>query len=131
MQLKKIDIDMIAHSLLTSLITAICISTIYLINSSYFSLLGILLFSFIFFCFYLVIASPLQILLNQRPKKFSILYLAIYNVFSGVVTWIVAMFFWYGRSFPFFHLLFCVHLFFGKLILCYFRKKRNKYWNLV
>lgn len=69
MQLKKIDIDMIAHSLLTSLITAICISTIYLINSSYFSLLGILLFSFIFFCFYLVIASPLQILLNQRPKN--------------------------------------------------------------
>ncbi|UQZ73243.1 hypothetical protein C2I17_00950 [Niallia circulans] len=93
MQLKKIDIDMIAHSLLTSLITAICICTIYLINSSYFSLLGILIFSFIFFCFYLVIASPLQILLNQRPKKFSILYLAIYNVFSGVVTWIVAMFF--------------------------------------
>ncbi|AYV70863.1 hypothetical protein C2H98_04360 [Niallia circulans] len=79
--------------MLTSLITAICISTIYLINSSYFSLLGILIFSFIFFCFYLVIASPLQILLNQRPKKFSILYLAIYNVFSGVVTWIVAMFF--------------------------------------
>ncbi|NRG33375.1 UPF0715 family protein [Niallia circulans] len=79
--------------MLTSLISAICVSTIYLISSSYFSLLGILIFSFIFFCFYLIIASPLQILLNQRPRKFSIIYLAIYNIFSEVVTWIVAMFF--------------------------------------
>lgn len=115
MQLKKIDIDMIARSLLTSLISAICVSTIYLISSSYFSLLGILIFSFIFFCFYLVIASPLQIFLNQRPKKFSILYLAIYNIFSGVVTWIVAMFFdmkdpFYSSIFYFLFIL-CASLF--------------------
>lgn len=115
MKLKKIDVDMIACSLLTSLISAICISTIYLISSSYFSLMGILIFSFIFFCFYLVIASPLQILLNQRPKKFSILYLTIYTVFSGVVTWIVAIFF--GMEDPFhssiFYFLFilCASLF--------------------
>ncbi|WP_396954460.1 UPF0715 family protein [Niallia sp.] len=74
-----------------------------------------LIFTCIFFCFYLVIASPLQILLNQKPKKFSILYLAIYCVFSGVVTGIVAIFFGIKNPFHFsaFYILFimCTFIF--------------------
>ena len=93
MPLKNIDIYIITRSLLTSLISAIFVSMIQLFGSPYFSFLGMLIFTTIFFCFYLVIASPLQIILNQKPKKFSILYLAIYTVFSGVVTGIVAIFF--------------------------------------
>ncbi len=93
MQLKNIDIDIITRSLLTSLISAIIVSMIQLFGSPYLSFLGMLIFTTIFFCFYLVIASPLQIFLNQKPKKFNILYLAIYCVFSGVITGIVAIFF--------------------------------------
>jgi len=130
MPLKNVDIDMIARSLLTSLISAIFVSMLQLIGSPYFSFLGILIFTCIFFCFYLVIASPLQILLNQKPKKFSILYLAIYNVFSGVVTGIVAIFFCVKNPFhsSAFYILFimCAFLFWivDSVLL---QKKMNKH----
>lgn len=131
MKLKSVDIDMIARSLLTSLISAIFVSMLQLIGSPYFSFFGILIFTCIFFCFYLVIASPLQIFLNQRPKKFSILYLAIYTVFSGVITGIVAMIF--GIKNPFhsseFYFLFimCAFLFWivDSILL---QKMMNKHW---
>lgn len=96
------DQDIIFRSLLCSLGSAITLSIftlLFLVDLSYFSFLGVAIYSLIYFFIYLIIASPIQFKLNQKPKKFNIIYLIIYGLGSAIVTAIIAKFFGYENLF--------------------------------
>lgn len=92
------DSDLIGKSFICSLLSALTLSLVYSFISSEFSFLMLGIVSFIFFLFYLFIATPLQIKLNQKPKSFSLVYLFTYSVASAVVT---ALYMLYGQANPF------------------------------
>ncbi|WP_422762766.1 UPF0715 family protein [Priestia endophytica] len=56
-----------------------------------FGFLSVLMFSLIFFIFYLVFGTPLQIILNKKPKKFSIVYLFIYLLICLCITAVLSL----------------------------------------
>lgn len=101
------DSDLIGRSFICSLLSAITLSLVSLFISTDFSFFMLAIFSFIFFLFYLFIATPLQIKLNQKPKSFSILYLFTYCLASAVVT---ALFMLYGQANPFTSVEFYIHV---------------------
>ncbi len=80
-----LDSDLIGRSFICSLISAITLSLVFiLLRSTYFSFMELIIFSLMIFFFYLFIATPLQIRLNQKPKSFSMKYLLIYMIGSAI-----------------------------------------------
>ncbi len=87
-----IDSDLIGRSFICSLLSAITLSLVFiLLRSTYFSFMELIIFSLIIFFFYLFIATPLQIKLNQKPKSFSIKYLLIYLIGSAITNAVLLM----------------------------------------
>ncbi|MBZ5752243.1 UPF0715 family protein [Metabacillus sp. DBTR6] len=72
---------------------------VFLVDLSYFSFFGIAIYSLISFFIYLVIGLPIQFKLNQKPKKFNIIYLIIYGFWSAIVTAIFTKFYGYENPF--------------------------------
>lgn len=87
-----IDSDLIGRSFICSLLSAITLSLVFiLLRSTYFSFMELIIFSLIIFFFYLFIATPLQIKLNQKPKSFSIKYLLNYLIGSAITNAVLLM----------------------------------------
>lgn len=88
----KVDPNIIIKSLPCSLLAAITLSMITLLFvPSYFSIIGICVYTIIYFPVYLIFIVPIQILLNQKPRRFHHLYLLIYICGSLFASAIVLM----------------------------------------
>ncbi|WP_404452124.1 UPF0715 family protein [Virgibacillus necropolis] len=73
----RVDSSMVFRSLLCSIFSALTLSiitTVFLIDFHY---IAIIVFAFYYSIFYVLFATPIQLKLNQNPKKYNI----IYNVF--------------------------------------------------
>lgn len=99
MRKKSLNSDIIFRSLLCSIGSAITLSILSSLLFIDFSFLGILFYFLIFFFIYLIIASPIQFKLNQKPKRFNIIYLIIYGVGSALVTITIANLYEYEDPF--------------------------------
>ena len=109
-----IDSDLIGRSFICSLISAITLSLVFiLLRSTYFSLMELIIFSLIIFFFYLFIATPLQIRLNQKPKSFNIQYLLIYMIGSAITVGVLLTI---GQQNPFYSLQFYLLVLFSAII---------------
>ncbi|RAS73606.1 hypothetical protein A3863_16390 [Priestia endophytica] len=86
--------DFLGYSFICSLISSVMLSILFLIffgGIDSFGFLSVLMFSLIFFIFYLVFGTPLQIILNKKPKKFSIVYLFIYLLICLCITAVLSL----------------------------------------
>ncbi|MCJ7842818.1 UPF0715 family protein [Lederbergia sp. NSJ-179] len=88
----KVDPNTMIKSFPCSLLAAITLSIITLLFvPSYFSIIGICFYTIIYFPVYLLFIVPIQVLLNQNPRKFHLLYLLSYICGSLFASAIVIM----------------------------------------
>lgn len=85
----SLNSEIISRSVLCSAASAIILSLLVLLGQSYFSFLLLIVYFLLFLFAYLIIASPIQVKLNQQPKKFSIKYLVIYLIASALINAII------------------------------------------
>ncbi|MGE7661369.1 UPF0715 family protein [Peribacillus sp. NPDC097197] len=85
--MRKIDLnsEFILHYLLCLIVSSVAVSFMgiaLLKPLSFLAFWSVGIISFFAFFFYLFFASPIQYKLNKKPRKFSLVYLMIYVVFS-------------------------------------------------
>ena len=83
----KIDLnsEFILHYLIGLIVSSVAvsfISSVLLKPLSFLAFWSVGLLSFFAFFFYLFFASPIQYILNKKPRKFNLVYLLIYVGFS-------------------------------------------------
>ncbi|ASK63894.1 hypothetical protein CFK37_17880 [Virgibacillus phasianinus] len=82
----RVNSHILSRSFLCAFCSAVALSTIFLIATSSFHYIGITVFAFYFFIFYVIFAIPIQLKLIQKPKKFNIIYLMIYMLGAFVAS---------------------------------------------
>lgn len=100
LKIRNFNSDAISSLLFCSLWSAVILSLVSVFSLGIVSLSALdamlalfLMFFFVFFMIYLFVALPVQIKLNQRPKKFDLSKLAIYGLFAGLVIIVYMRFF--------------------------------------
>ncbi|RIU92058.1 hypothetical protein D1864_10585 [Oceanobacillus picturae] len=88
--LTKINVKTIVLLFACSLISAAISSTVYFYLDSI-PFLGYFIITLIYLVCYLLIALPIQIILNRKPRKFSAYYLVIYLTGATVVCFFVGL----------------------------------------
>ncbi len=76
--------NIISRSFLCSIFSAMILSLITIIATENFHFIAFIVFGFYYFIFYVLFAIPIQLKLNQTPKKYNIIYLLIY-LFGALV----------------------------------------------
>lgn len=77
--------------LITSSIFVSLGSLLILKGPSFLSFWGVLITILYSFFVYLILASPVQYILNKNPKKFNILFLLIYLVFAFIFSYVLML----------------------------------------
>ncbi|RAS91843.1 hypothetical protein A3863_04525 (plasmid) [Priestia endophytica] len=86
--------EFLGYSFICSFISSVILSILFLIffgGIDSFVFFAVLMFSLIFFIFYLIFGTPSQIILNKKPKKFSIIYLFVYLLISLCITAVLSL----------------------------------------
>lgn len=110
--------NIISRSFLCSIFSAMILSLITIIATENFHFIAFIVFGFYYFIFYVLFAIPIQLKLNQTPKKYNIIYLLIY-LFGALVASALAIIVMVGGN-PFITIGYYFTAIFGSVVFWFF-----------